>query len=129
MLVLDLDSAAEHLHQVGDYVALEYPHIVRFQAVEYLAAHRHDPLKLRVARELARAECGVALHDVYLAALRVAAAAVDKLLHAVRDIYAAGELLLHALPRALRRLAAALVYQHLVGYPVGLRLVLNEVYL
>ena len=31
--------------------------------------------------------------------------------------------------RALRRLAAALVYQHLLGHAVGLGLVLDEVYL
>ena len=68
LLALHLHAAAEHAHEVGDNVALKNARIISLEAVEDLAAHGHDALKLRIAREFARAECGVALHDVDLAA-------------------------------------------------------------
>ena len=110
MLVLDLHAAAQHLHEVGDDVGLEDAHVVRLQAVENLAAHGHDALELGIPGELAGAQGRVAFHDIDLAALGVAAAAVDKLLDPVGDVDGAGELLLHPQAGALGRLAAALVH-------------------
>ena len=127
VLVLHLHAAAQHLHQVRDDVGLEDAHVVGFQAVEDLAAHRHDALELGVAGELAGAQGRVALDDVDLAPLGVAAAAVDELLDPVCDVDGAGELLLHPKAGALGRLAAALVDEDLVCDELRLRLVLQEV--
>ena len=127
VLVLDLHAATQHLHEVGDDVGLEDAHVVRLQAVENLAAHRHDPLELGIPGELAGAQGRVAFHDVDLAALGVPAAAVDKLLDPVGDVDGAGELLLHPQAGALGRLTAALVHEDLLGDAVGLGLVFQEV--
>ena len=127
MLVPDLHAAAQHLHQVGDDIAFKDTHIVRLQAVEDLAPDGHDALKLRVSGQLAGAQCGVALHDIDLPLFRVTAAAVHKFLDPVGDVDAAGELFLHALPGPFRRLPAALVDKHLLGDPVRLRLIFNEI--
>ena len=90
MLVLDFHAAAQHLQQVGNDLTLEYLGIVGFQAVQYLAPHRHDALVLRVPAELHRSHSRVALHDVQLPAARVLGPAVHKLLHPVGDIHTAG---------------------------------------
>ena len=78
-----IHSAAEHLDEVGYYVVLEYLVIFGLKAVEYLAAHGDDGLKLGVPPHLARAERRIALHNIYLAAVFIARAAVHKLLHTV----------------------------------------------
>ena len=126
-LAAHLDAAAEDLEQVGNDVVLEDLVVIRLQAVQDLAAHGHDRLKFAVAALLDRAERGVALHDVQLAARNVLRAAVDELLHAVCQIDVAGQLLFDVEARLFRLLAAALVDQDLLGDLVRLGLVLDEV--
>ena len=98
-LVLHLHAAAQHPQQIGDDVAFEYLVIIGLQAVEDLAPHGHDTLKLRVPALLAGAQSGVALHDIQLPPLHISGAAVHEFLDAVGDVDAAGELLFCALPR------------------------------
>ena len=129
MLVPDLHAAAQHLHKIGYNIAFEYAHKIRLKAVQNFASHRHQALKFRVSGLLAGAQSGVALHDVYFPHLRVPAAAVHELLHPVCDVDGAGEFFLHAQPGFFRRFAGALVYEHLLGYAVGLGLVFYEIYL
>ena len=128
-MLLHLHAAAQDLYEVRYYLALEYPAVISLEAVEYLAAHRHDALEFRVPRELAGAQGRVALDDVDLALRHVAAAAVHKLLDPVRDVHAAREFFLDGEPGLFGLLAAALVYEHLVGHPVRLGLVLDEIHL
>ena len=124
---MHLHAAAQHLHQVCDDVAFEDAGIVRLQTVQYLAPDGHQSLELRVPALLARAQCGVALHDVDLPAAHVLGAAVHKLLHPVGDVDLLGELFLLVDAGALRRLPAPLVHQHLGGDLLRRLLVLNEV--
>ena len=84
-------------------------------------------MKISIARKLTCTQRRIALDDVYFALFRIAAAAVNKFLHAVCYVDAAGELFLHALASFLRRLAAALIYEHLLGNLIRLRLILNEI--
>ena len=127
MFVLDLHAAAHHAQKVGDDLTFEDARVVGLEAVENFAAHRHDALKFRVARELDRAHGGIALDDVKLALFCVAAAAVDEFLHTVGDVQIAGEFLLDGHAGALGGFAAALVDEHLLGDLVRLALVFNKI--
>ena len=113
--VVDFHAAAKDLQQVGDNLAFEDLAEIRFQAVEDLAADRHDALKFCVPAQLDRAQGRVALHDIELTAFCVLRAAVHKFLNPVGDIHIAGELLLDVEPGLLRGLAAALVDEDLLG--------------
>ena len=127
MLVLDLHAAAQDLDEVRDDLALENPGIVRLQAVQDLAPHRHDALILGVPGQLHAAQGAVALHDVDLPLVHVLGAAVHELLDPVGDVHRAGELLLHVQAGLLRLLPAALVQQHLLADLLCVKGVFNEV--
>ena len=126
-LVLHLHTAAQHPHEIGDDVALKNAGVIRLEAVEDFAADGHDALKLRIARELAGAQGGIALHDVNLPAGDILGAAVHELLHPVGEIQIARELLFQVLAGLLRLLAAALVDEHLLENAVSLGLVLDKI--
>ena len=126
-MLFDLHAAAEDLNEIGDDLAFEDAGIVGLETVQNFAAHRHDALIFRVARELDTAERGIALDDIDLAFVGVARAAVHKLLHAVGKVEIFRKILLDAHARLFRLLAAALVDEHLIGDPVGLRLVLYKI--
>ena len=51
-LPCDLHAAAQDLHQVRDDGRLENAAVIRLQAVEDFAPHRHDALKFRIPGEL-----------------------------------------------------------------------------
>ena len=84
-------------------------------------------MKIRISRKLTCAQSRIALDDVYFTLFGIAAAAVNEFLHTVCYVDAAGELLLHALAGLLRRLAAALIDEHLLGDLICLGLILNEI--
>ena len=123
----DFDAAAEDLDEVRDDVALEDAVVVRFEAVEDLAADRDDSLEFGVSRLFAGAQSRVALHDEDFAAVDVLRAAVDELLDTVRHVHVAGQGLLEVLAGGLRADAGPHVDEHLVGDLVGFDLVLDEV--
>ena len=127
VLVLDLHAAAQDLDEVRDDLALENPGIVRLQAVQDLAPHRHDALILGVPGQLHAAQGAVALHDVDLPLVHVLGAAVHELLDPVGDVHRAGELLLHVQAGLLRLLPAALVQQHLFADLLRVKGVFNKV--
>ena len=108
-LAAHLDTAAEDFEKVGDDVILENFIVIGFQAVEDLAAHRHDGLKFTVAALFYRTECGITLDDIQLTAGRILGAAVHELLHTVSEVNIAGQLLFDIQTRLFRLFAAALV--------------------
>ena len=126
-LVLDLHAAAQHAHEVHDDVGLEDARIVLLQAVEDLAADRHDALELGIARGADGARRRVALYDVDLTTSLVLGATVDELLHAVGHVGLLLQVGLDALTGLLGVLARALVDEHLLHDLVGGVFVLNQV--
>ena len=123
----DLHAAAQHLEQVGDDLALEDARVIRFQAVQDLAAHRNDRLEFGITRQLDGAQSGITLHDIQLSAGDILRAAVHKLLHGIGNINIAGQLFLDGKPSALGIFAGALVDQHLFRDAQGIVGVLGEI--
>ena len=122
-----LNAAAHDADQVGDDLRLEDAGVVGLQAVQDLAADRHDGLKFRVTALLDRAHSGIALHDIQLTAGGVLGAAVHELLHAVGEIHLRGHRLFDRDARLLGVLAALLIDEHLLAGLFGLIGMLNEV--
>ena len=125
-MTLHVHAAAQHLDKVGDDVALEDFGVVGFEAVENLAAHRHNALEAGVAGVLAGTGRRIALHDVQLPLIGVFGAAVDEFVDAGGDVHVGREVLLDSEALFFRLFAALFVEKHLPADFVGFEGILNE---
>ena len=127
MRTAKLHPAAHDPDQVGDDFRLENTAVIGFQAVEDLAADRHDGLELGITALLDRAHSRIALDDVEFAAGGVLGAAIDKLLHPVGQIHLLGDVFLDRDAGLLGVFAALLVDEHLFAGFFGFVRVFDEI--
>ena len=122
-----LNTASQQLDDVCNDVVLENFSVICFQAVQNLATHRNDRLKLRISCHFYRAQCGITLHNIQFPTGKVFAAAIDKLRNHIGHINGSGELFCHVQTGALCALPTALIHQNLLCNFICLVRIFHEI--